>query len=283
MYIKKLDTWADFEKIMKDQLLSEAEDPVRSGKYIYRGMPDAKWKLETSLERKVGENVGVENYYGMIRQNKEKIQTYTNQQWILPTYEDFLVNLKNRPSSMSTIDKEVYNYLAYLRHFGFPSPLLDWSFSPFVAAFFAFRDTSNNAEEVAIYANFIEHGAFGNNIREDVELFPLVGFAKNNKRHDIQQGCYTICLKMINDKVYFVSHEDPYLHDDRGHHSHFTKYILPARERVAALYNLEAYNINSFSLFANEESLLESLFLEKYVMAGRHKNIGMYDVNHIWF
>ena len=34
----------------------------------------------------------------------------------------------------------LYRYMAYLRHFGFPSPLLDWSRSPFVAAFFAFRD-----------------------------------------------------------------------------------------------------------------------------------------------
>src|SRR5579871_975887 len=33
-----------------------------------------------------------------------------------------------------------YDYMAYLRHHGFPSPLLDWTRSPYVAAFFAFRD-----------------------------------------------------------------------------------------------------------------------------------------------
>jgi hypothetical protein len=218
MLIKKLDTWADFEKIIKDQSFDEITYPVRSGYCIYRGVPNAEWKLETTLERKIGENLAVENYYRVIGRIKEKIETYTNQEWILPTYEDFLVNLKKRPCMMPTMDKEVYNYLAYLRHFGFPSPLLDWTISPFVAAFFAFRDTSNNAEEVAIYANSVLSDAFKYSIGENAIIFPLVGFAKNNKRHDIQQGCYTIGLKMTNDNAYFISHEDPYLHQESSVH-----------------------------------------------------------------
>ena len=43
--------------------------------------------------------------------------------------------------------------MVYLRHHGFPSPLIDWSYSPYVAAFFAFRDDSaGKPEKRSIYA-----------------------------------------------------------------------------------------------------------------------------------
>jgi len=42
-----------------------------------------------------------------------------------------------------------YSYLAHLRHNGFPSPLLDWTQSPYVAAYFAFARPQG--EQVALY------------------------------------------------------------------------------------------------------------------------------------
>jgi hypothetical protein len=80
----------------------------------------------------------------------------------------------------------------------------------------------------------------------------------------------------------FTENSLHYHQEDHGHDSCITKYILPAKERVIALHNLKTYNINSFSLFANEESLLETLFLERYIIAGSYKNGGMDDINMIW-
>ena len=73
-----------------------------------------------------------------------------------------------------------------------------------------------------------------------------------------------------------ASHEDPHvLGEEDGvlGGEAITKYILPVSERVTALHSLDAYNINSYSLFGTEESLLETLFLRDYKSRQISKNI----------
>lgn len=279
--IVELNSWLDFEEIIKKRLLFETEN-LTSGPFIYRGHPDANWRLETTLERLAGENLSVRNYYRIIETIQPKIETFTNQKWDLPSYEEFYNTFK-RPSGINT---PAYVYMTYLRHFGFPSPLLDWTYSPFIAAYFAFRDVSSRATSIAIYKFLATHDLLRMSVSEDdddVQIFPIAKSPRNNKRHELQQGIYTVCLREANNEIYYVSHEaSRMVKEDRD--PYVTKYILPASERARALHSLHAYNINSYSLFGTEESLLESLFLNKYKWATLTKKImgDQVGINDIW-
>jgi FRG domain len=86
---------------------------------------------------------------------------------------------------------DIYEYLVYLRHHGFPSPLLDWSASPYVAAFFAFDSPPKEAERVAVYT-FLQDTIDG--VSSDAHLFIVGPYLRSDPRHLLQQCRYSICI-----------------------------------------------------------------------------------------
>jgi hypothetical protein len=43
-----------------------------------------------------------------------------------------------------------------------------------------------------------------------------------------------------------------------------TKWTIPSTERTTILHLLEEYNINAYSLFGSEESLMDTMWMREY-------------------
>jgi hypothetical protein len=127
-----------------------------------------------------------------------------------------------------------YEFMAHLRHNTFPSPLLDWSRSPYVALYFAFYE-ANESQSVAIYV-YVEHlGRGKGGVVGAPEIVSLGHYIQSHKRHYIQQSEYTICLERKNKEWFYGS------------------------QKMKVLEKLDQMNINAFSLFGNEEGLMQML------------------------
>ncbi|MCI0565102.1 MAG: FRG domain-containing protein, partial [Nitrososphaera sp.] len=98
------------------------------GQWVFRGQGDNEWGLKSSLERQI-EAFGIDSstaYHverGLLRRFKRQCHHY------IPDVPD---------------EQDHLEWLALMQHHGTPTRLLDWTYSFFVALFFALDDADKN-------------------------------------------------------------------------------------------------------------------------------------------
>jgi hypothetical protein len=240
---------------------------------IFRGHADSKWRLETTLERSGYATMPIADYYELIvGKIGPSVSTISSTQ--APSFNQNLWEELNDTQRLSDYARqkgtvfdqatfpggEHFNYVAYLRHHGFPSPLLDWSRSPYVAAFFAFRDAAPRAEKRSIFAYCDRpEGIYGGTIGEPMMRL-LFGHTRTPRRHFLQQSLYTVCESRTDGKWQFDSHQKVF-DNPRPKQDFLGKFDIPSTERGKVMGLLDQYNLNAYSLFESEESLLETLWV----------------------
>jgi FRG domain len=160
---------------------------------------------------------------------------------------------------------KAYEYLAHLRHNGFPSPLLDWSRSPYVAAYFAFSGAVTTTDAVAIYL-YLER-PYGRKVGGEgvPAIRTLRQYARTHRRHFRQQSAYTVCANYQQDEFdgsnrwRFVSHQTVFDMHQPTPQDFLWKIVVPSSEHDKVLMLLDDFNLNAYSLFGSEESLMETL------------------------
>jgi hypothetical protein len=257
MKVCNLSSWEEFEKAAT-VLLTTSHKPKHST-LLFRGQSDSCWRLETTLERYEPGSLKVKDYYQTIYRAKHQFETFTQQRWEIPTPSDFEDSLMKSQEYFGQWDVRPYVYMIYLRHHGFPSPLLDWSASPYVAAFFAFnRPTKSSRVSIYAYVEFPSGAKLFS--PASVAIHGVAPTVRSHPRHVLQQSEYTICTMKSDDHWFYSCHEDVFEKEDEGQDL-LWKFNIPSSERLKVLRLLDRYNLNAFSLFGSEESLAETVAL----------------------
>jgi hypothetical protein len=227
-------------------------------KILFRGMANSKWKLETTLERKTKELFSVNRYikYAYICVNE--IESYTNRNWNLEDIDQIEKEIKEKQKQYRVF-LPYYSYLIYLRHHCFPSPLLDWTESPFIAAYFAFFEKQAN-EMVSVYA-YIE---MPRGIKSGSSSFPSIHvqgpLVRAHTRHFNQKAWYTIATKYdYEENTHNFTNHEKVFESNEEEQDILIKINIPIKDRNKALRELSDYNINHFTLFQSEDALIKSL------------------------
>jgi hypothetical protein len=135
-------SWEDFEDWLRGLRATYSN---HSSPLLFRGQANSEWSLSATLERQGKTQMRLIDFYRLIASIGPAVETLTGEK--VPEYDPDLVKTFDNAELFNSANPfpsgAVYRYMVYLRHHGFPSPLIDWSRSPYVAAFFAFRYASD--------------------------------------------------------------------------------------------------------------------------------------------
>lgn len=266
----KCESWENFKSKIPDILeenkkLASSDPYVKTdGNIYFRGHADADWNLETTLERtpKFSKYSDLAEYCLLLGKIYPVIKSMNLNYCPEFSYDD----IRNKIEDMPVADKSLIEYLAFVRHLGFPSPLLDWSRSHHVAAFFAFSTCRpTEGKNVAIY--MLQHKEMTTHTgdEEGLKCIHVIGhYVRTHKRHFLQQSNYTIAgqgkspFRVEN----FIPHNQclKWEKDHGNKNSYLRKYVLPSTEKTTALHDLDSMNINAYSLYGTDEALMDTLF-----------------------
>lgn len=174
--------WQDLQEYLFNNFDSSI-DRHRSN-FVYRGVDDASFGLQTSIQRLGREPIDLES--NLIR----NFQKYSPINTLVDNYNN------------------IWNWIALGQHYGLPTRLLDWTFSPYVALHFSTEDLSKFDKDGAIwmvdFAAIIKY--YPKNLQDKLvndRIFSLTSNELNTEIGDNINKIYKYSLDNINTMIFF--------------------------------------------------------------------------------
>ena len=250
------DTWEDFLKKAKNYEKKEKEKYKKDGGVFYRGQNDKKQKLESSFDRAVIASSPLKDGY---------------KRW---QYEAAILRefMRRAHQYITHVPKEenLLEWLSLMRHYGAPTRLVDFTYSHYIAAYFAFSSLKKTSRAVwAInlgwlrevtterigeddlheYENFMKHFL---NPDSPASFVAALNAERMNERLTIQQGVF-LCPGNIGQSF------EKNLISMQPRKGSIVKFVIPHSERNKALTELKHMNISNATLFPDLGGFAESL------------------------
>jgi hypothetical protein len=239
--VRRVESWQEFLDVITDSPYSD---------WAFRGSRDESWPLHSALSRylqdfRVDRKVWADQEERILRIFKRKAHHF----------------IDDAPSS-----DDDFEWMAMMQHHGAPTRLLDFTWSPYVAAFFALYRATEDAAVWAFNPALISKQA-GVDLTDKAEFrrvflrqeTPIVSVGepqRMNRRLIAQSGTFAIpgVLDRSMDEI-LSTYPDP--------RNTLVKFILPIeRIRDRGMRELYRMNITHASLFPDLDGLARSLAYE---------------------
>ena len=241
-------SYGSWRELKRDLLNELFEDGVfRSERYLFRGMGSADWKLAPAFDRRFG-----------YLDPDERMRVWAE------LIEQWRRGCEEHGHADGSAGREV-GLWALGQHYGLPTRLLDWSTSPYIAAFFAFKEClerlPHRFSHVALWILHLDNPVWAKDQGVEIVSAP----ALENVRLKNQSGKFTLSHTQFASLEEYVT--------EIGSGVALTKVVLPASEAVPALPDLDSMGINSYRVYPDLGGLAEMatmrLLLSELTAQGR--------------
>lgn len=227
--------WNTFKKIVSG---------LESRKFLFRGQKEA-WKLRTSFHR-----TGRADVQRFISEDIQALHKH------LSSRTKHVFNLE--------IGNENGAFFNLVQHHGYPTPLLDWTYSPFVAAYFAYRnvtkqDVQNASSKDRVRIFMFDQSAWRSDYDQHIHLPTArlhlsIGefLAIENERMIPQQAASTV-TNIDDIETYIRTCENA------RERVYLQAFDLPLREKDKVIQELRYMGITAGSMFPGLDGACEEL------------------------